>query len=279
MNDLKVEQFETNLHEAPQSPGEQLRRAREAHRWSLEEAARQLHLTPSVVHALENGDYGRIPHPAFVRGYLRSYARLLDLPEEAVLYDFDSHWGQDAGLKPAPLKPQVGIGDQRMRWMTVIIVLVIVTLPLVWWLTQGTPPEPVAEVPENAPEEVPSLADILKEPPSGEILLSGPEAPLVEPEAQVEPEPAPEVPPPPSLDTLTLRFKEDTWAEVTADGKRLLYGIVKGGTSRTFQGKGPFQVVLGKPSVEVEFNGKPLDTAPFEQKGVVRFTVGGKDGE
>lgn len=66
---------ETTVDEAP-SPGEQLRKARTGYGWSLEDVAANLNLDVDVVRALESGDYVGLPEPAFIRGYLRAYARL-----------------------------------------------------------------------------------------------------------------------------------------------------------------------------------------------------------
>lgn len=47
--------------------------------------ARQLHLTIQAVRALEENDLDKLPPPVYVRGFLRSYARLVDMPEDEVV--------------------------------------------------------------------------------------------------------------------------------------------------------------------------------------------------
>ena len=76
--------IETTGDEAP-SPGEQLRKARVGYGWSLQDVAANLNLDPDVVRALESGDYAGLPEPAFVRGYLRAYARLMELDDVQLL--------------------------------------------------------------------------------------------------------------------------------------------------------------------------------------------------
>ena len=67
------------------SPGEQLRKARVGYGRSLEDVAANLNLDVDVVRALESGDYAGLPEPAFIRGYLRAYARLMELDDVQLL--------------------------------------------------------------------------------------------------------------------------------------------------------------------------------------------------
>ncbi|MGZ8243684.1 RodZ domain-containing protein [Methylomagnum sp.] len=74
----------TPPHAAPH-PGAKLREQREARNLSLETVARQLHLSIQAVRALEENDLAKLPPPVYVRGFLRSYARLVDMPEDEVV--------------------------------------------------------------------------------------------------------------------------------------------------------------------------------------------------
>ena len=47
-------------------------------------------LERTFIQALEEDDHDRLPGPVFVRGYLRNYARLLDL-EDSVLVVYAGH--------------------------------------------------------------------------------------------------------------------------------------------------------------------------------------------
>ena len=86
--------------EEAEGPGAALRRAREARGLSLEEAARQLFLKPELVRALEEEDRDRLPEPIFVTGYLRAYARLLEL-DPGPLVDA---YRRRLGAEPPPLQ-------------------------------------------------------------------------------------------------------------------------------------------------------------------------------
>ena len=59
--------------------------ARQAAGLTLEEAARQLKFAPRQLEALETGELRRLPGGTFVRGMVRSYARLLRIDPEPLL--------------------------------------------------------------------------------------------------------------------------------------------------------------------------------------------------
>ncbi|MBV5308879.1 helix-turn-helix domain-containing protein [Chromatium okenii] len=61
------------------SPGQQLRAQRQARGIEIERIASQLHLRKDVIEALEQDRYEVLPATVYVVGYLRNYARLLDL--------------------------------------------------------------------------------------------------------------------------------------------------------------------------------------------------------
>ena len=74
--------------ESPQ-PGDALRQAREARGLSVQQAAEAMFLTTARVLALEAQQWEQLPAPVFVRGYIRTYARLLALDESALVQSYD----------------------------------------------------------------------------------------------------------------------------------------------------------------------------------------------
>ncbi|MDO4434242.1 MAG: DUF4115 domain-containing protein [Alysiella sp.] len=61
--------------------GLQLRQHREQKGLSIGEVSERLKLPARQIEALEKGDYELLPEPVFIRGFLRSYGRFLDMPE------------------------------------------------------------------------------------------------------------------------------------------------------------------------------------------------------
>ena len=77
-------------HYTPAEPvGQQLKRAREAKGLSVSAVAEQQHLRPSVVQAIEAGDYEKIDTELFLKGYVRAYARQVGLNADSVIRDLD----------------------------------------------------------------------------------------------------------------------------------------------------------------------------------------------
>jgi cytoskeleton protein RodZ len=73
-----------------QTPGEILRQARESADISEREMADRLHWMPSHVGAIEENRFDELRGTAFVRGYLRTYGKMLGVSEQALLFAFDA---------------------------------------------------------------------------------------------------------------------------------------------------------------------------------------------
>ena len=185
-------------------PGERLSAARLSMGFDLAKIASELHLTSAVVAALEADDYSEIQARVFVRGYLRNYARIVGMPVESILRQFDEKWPDDSArqtvVRQSPKLPADG-GPSR-GWagaMTWLLIVGMVVLFLMWWrgyldeivpqqIRTGSLIEGGATARGDAVESTadgmmldvdPALAD-------GSLRLPPPS-----PEVAVEPEPAP----------------------------------------------------------------------------------------
>ena len=68
-----------------ESVGQKLREARERHNFSIEQVARDTHISKQYLEALEEEKFATIPGETYVIGFLRNYAEYLSLnPEEIV---------------------------------------------------------------------------------------------------------------------------------------------------------------------------------------------------
>jgi cytoskeletal protein RodZ len=68
-----------------ESVGQFLRRQREARGMSLEEVARATRVPLASMERLEAGQFDELPGEVFVRGFLKSYARAVDVPIDEAL--------------------------------------------------------------------------------------------------------------------------------------------------------------------------------------------------
>jgi len=76
--------------ETPADFGQTLMLAREQAGLSIEYVAAQLNLPEKTVEAIENSDMARLPPAAFVKGYIRNYAKLIDFDAAKLVRDFDA---------------------------------------------------------------------------------------------------------------------------------------------------------------------------------------------
>jgi len=120
-------------------PGARLQEARLKKKLTLEAVAEQLHLSKQQIEAIENNNFTYISSLAYVRGHLRMYARMVDLPVNEILKAFDS-----LDLKPAippasppPLavKTKMQLEKQKAKsprwWFVLLAVLIVILLGIV----------------------------------------------------------------------------------------------------------------------------------------------------
>ena len=67
------------------SVGQTLRAAREEMGLSVNDVANRIKFAPKQIESLEADDYTKLPEAAFVRGFVRSYARLLEIDSAPLL--------------------------------------------------------------------------------------------------------------------------------------------------------------------------------------------------
>ncbi|MGC8120489.1 RodZ domain-containing protein [Marinobacter sp. VGCF2001] len=70
--------------------GLQLRQAREKLGLSVSDIADQQHLRPCIIQAIEEGDYNKVDTELFLKGYVRTYARQVNLDPDSVISALDA---------------------------------------------------------------------------------------------------------------------------------------------------------------------------------------------
>jgi cytoskeleton protein RodZ len=104
--------------------------------------------------------------------------------------------------------------------------------------------------------------------------MSEPETPAVVAETsppQQEQITAPAV----AKNTVRLEYTEDSWTEIKdANGKRLMFDLVKAGTKKEINGDMPISIVLGNArGVKVIYHNEVFDTSPYLQGNMAYFTL------
>lgn len=147
---LPVEEESGTAPPVSTGPGKRLRDAREAQKLSVSKVANLLHLDPRLVGALEHNDYEHLPEPIYVTGYLRNYARLLDLPEEEVVSSY-----QRLDMPPPPIlseltrktRHRAPLNHVLIQWG--VVGLVGVGLVLITWHMSTRRPAPAESGPDT----------------------------------------------------------------------------------------------------------------------------------
>ncbi len=79
------------------SVGLRLQKARMEKKLSQVQVAEKLFLTTQIIECLDDGAFERIPKKAFIRGYIRAYARVVGLEGSELVAAYDAEVGRDEG--------------------------------------------------------------------------------------------------------------------------------------------------------------------------------------
>lgn len=191
-------------------PGMQLRRAREAAGLGVAQVSARLRLDQRIVTALEADRYEGLPAPTFVRGYLVSYARLVDVPAEPVIDAFNAVGmatpklvinPRDSAREPASPPAQ----ESSIPWLTLATALVVVAGYALWEFGAWMPNPGEAATPSaSASGEIARANGLEREPASADPVTSSTSVPLGDTAATnnvgAEPAGQPQSPPAPGAE-------------------------------------------------------------------------------
>jgi cytoskeleton protein RodZ len=148
-------------------PGARLRLAREAAGLSLDQVAQQLKLAPRQVRALEDEDFAQLPGRTFARGFVRNYARLMNLdgddllsmlPDAAHAPALEAPALHPTGAMIAELPTTSTPKTNFLRWLIplVLVACIVGAAAYEWYrggllpqgdATRSAPPEPLRAAP------------------------------------------------------------------------------------------------------------------------------------
>ncbi len=249
-----------------------LARAREAAGMSLEEAARQLKFAPRQLEALESGQLERLPGGTFVRGMLRSYARLLRLDPEPLLAQIgDRMAAPDAERLAQRFRQPVPFSDGSRRSnlayvaLSLALLAVVVAVVLEWRQERAGAPRlafvSAAQQPAQ-PTRAPAPLTVASSAPAPAV-TTGPAAAAEERAGAT------------GWRRIALQFDGESWVEIrSGNGKLLVSQLHLPGSERVVTGVPPFAMVIGNAQhVRLSYNDKPVDLMPHVKVEVARFTL------
>jgi cytoskeleton protein RodZ len=291
-----TEEFDGNAAELQTevrpSAGKVLAETRERLGLSVAEVARQLRLSTRQIAALEADDYANLPGKTFLRGFLRNYAKLLQLDPEPLLALCQPEPPQVQSIEVPTSRIEFGgkrrlmtFGDHpgkpKMKYATFIILAVLVLswggyeflqwqpshqeapaktageTTMVLSLPQADTPFQTAPVTNQAAEPIPATSGAA--PAVAEAPVTSASTSRAEVGGQ----------------RLQFAFDGDAWVEVKdKSGKVIFYQLNMKGSQQSVRGNPPFSLVIGNAThVRLTYNDKPVDLAPHIKVDVARLTI------
>jgi len=263
-----------------------LREAREKAGLSLLDVAQSLLIPEEIVGAIENSQIEKLPSSTFVIGYIRSYARMLNISADGVIESYN---------KSIPIENQVPVisflpaeqKDTGNKTATVMIVLIVILLSLAWWFQLDKSTDIDKAYIQNDATDIVDQSDMIHE---DELITVDAEDLFVDSNSSLQQDLSEtsqladtkslnEVVdlPVAKLDKLVLSANGESWCEVfDATGKRLFYQLIKEDEEEVVYGKAPFKVFLGNASkINIEANDKTVNFSHLvvANKNVANFVV------
>ena len=245
--------------------GYTLRQERERQNLSIEDIEQGTAIRSVYIEAIENGEYDKLPGAIYTKGFIKNYAKFLEMDVESITKEFATDMAELAAEKetvkaaqtatediPAPEKKveperkSIGysIQDDNRGSSSKLIVAAVVLIAAIagglWSWLSGSDGD-VATVNPPVKQEQP-----------------------VQPEPQpAEPTPVANANPAPTPKTdgvaIQARFNDRCWALVTVDGTVVQEGVIDGGQTLSWEGKDNITFRLGNAgAVEFFQDGKSL---------------------
>ena len=265
------------------SCGELLAKTRQIKGLSTKDIAKELRISASIIEMIERDDFEKIGVPVFVKGYLRQYANILDLPVDQLLESYNQ---LNPEKSSAPIV-NAAIEKTSKFVLTPKLILVsvfaLIALFLIWFLVSMlTKKEPLLdqvtgiqdiqdfevmdfksvmnevnliEIEETITEKSELLINQDLEPVMNEVNLIEIEETEIETSEFLYKEPE-------GL-TLTIEYSGLCWTEIyDVNGKLLFYELGDLGKDVVVSGAGPMDVLFGAAtevlSLSVDSQNYPL---------------------
>ncbi len=278
--------------------GARLRLAREMRSLSVSDVALTLKLGPRQVEALENGDWQGLPGQTFIRGFVRNYARMLQIDPAPLMEQLDSQLDKPAdSLNVSETRRTAMPSSQPRRDRTVVFAgLVLLVLAALAYVLL---PNDLSALRESAQKLLDSVsrkevapAPVAGSVPAAPVAPSEPVFPpgstqqqVMNPQAQAPAEMAPAplaaapaagaAPVVPANAQLRFVFAKESWVEVRdRDDKVVFSQRSAAGTEQMVGGAGPLSLVIGNATgVKLFWRGQAIDLAPHTKGEVARLVL------
>ncbi len=225
-------------------PGLILKKEREKRGLSIEEVSELTRVRPHYISAIESNDWENLPAEVFVRGFIRSYARALDLNEKELLSMLQIN-------EPAKLELPRSFKKEETPRLKIYLglfgaIIIIFGLLFLYGYLKGDNQKENEIFKESTQKQQTTEKQIkprIEEP--DQIVLPEDILQTNEPKAQ--------------LHTLQCLVRVRTWMRVKIDDNEPREFIFEPGARLNWKAKKGFDLLIGNAGgVELSFDGKPL---------------------
>jgi len=234
---------------------------------SRDEVAEMLRLRHFIIEAIENESWERLPPPVFVKGFVRSYARALDLDEKKVL----DLYSRAAPPEPEILKPVAAVRTpDRVRALLFLLVSAALACVFYFWYVKASTKD--GQGLSTVEHTVPVQKDEVRSEEIERVVDDAVQATLPATAQPVPAEQGTEAVPvsgndsKPALEQearyLTLEgfVKQRTWISIRVDGGKAKEFIFRPGDRPRWEASEGFEIVVGNAAgIDFEMDGKRME--------------------
>ncbi|WP_370387054.1 helix-turn-helix domain-containing protein [Snodgrassella alvi] len=287
-----------NLDSSPNAAvtlGALLSQARKQKGLSVGEVAERLKLPARQIEAMESGSYKGLPEAVFIKGFLSSYARLLELDEsefkQYLQQIFPSGQRYSTSDSSKVLSSELDFQDKPQRrhfprWLIALLVLIIIGAVVYAWQSKSTSEnaKQAATASQEVSAQTASISDIAASNirvvpmPASEQVSSTASTTVISASQSQEANTNTNASQPVAADSeaLLIKLENKSWLQVSdKNGKVLISQVVDAGSTQQFSGSAPYKVIIGyTPGASIKFAGKDV-IIPQNKKRTAVVMVGG----
>ena len=251
-------------------PGQLLKEARKKTRRRYKRLSSELGIPEKYLEALEENNFSIMAGPTYVKGYLRAYAKKLDLDPETVIAAFDRYLKDQRRLEKKGIKKeQKKETKKKFSYIYALIFFLIASITLlIAFIPERNNDSEKKEDRSFSETEIQNSNDIppiLNTKPALSIELEQDTSQNI-PDLNIQEEViALEITDDvkdetnklsiETINTIEMNFSGDCWIELMDKNGIIEYRLAKAGTSIFFEGVGPFKLLIGNSKrVELFYN-------------------------
>jgi cytoskeleton protein RodZ len=288
-----------------ESFGTRLKREREKRKISLDDISVATKIAPRFLVALEGDQFDQLPGGIFNKGFVRSYARHLELDENQTIADFVAASAPvvpETPLEEAPVLASLAdhvpksrikskTATEGLPWGMFALALLVFAFGFSLWgfhsREKSSPRMAVVSTPVTAGSPAPAASAGQPDPVAKPAVT---EAPATSASQSPAPEPAAgsmaaAVPTPTPQDSaenagefqVRVKAREDSWVAITADGKEIVQDTLAAPAEKSVAARSQVVIKTGNVgALEISFNGKKLASqGRVNQVKTLTFDPGG----